>query len=186
MILPEVRVYLERAETARAVLESLLDIMPAEYFELRPAPAEWDIATHVAHIATADAPLGRLARAAADGKTAVALAPDGAAAFFAEREATIAIAAAHSLAELRPAMREARSDVAAAVARLDLRALECQVLLPAADAWGQPLAISLRQYLATWAVHDRGHEGAIRHAASTPPSPAMLAAAARIRRPRQV
>jgi hypothetical protein len=68
-------------------------------------------------------------------------------------------------------------------ARLDVTALEAEVLLPGiVNAWGQPLTTSLRGYLAVWANHNAEHTEAIRQAITTPPSPGDLALAAWRRR----
>lgn len=181
MTLPEVRTYLERAAAARAMLDGLLDVLSEAHLLLNAGAGEWDVRTHLAHVATADGPVAALLREVERGRPA-ALAPEGEAAFFEMRARAIEQATNFPLAALREMMAESRHETEATVRTLSASHLDLSVALPARDAWGRQASIAVRDYLAAWAVHDVDHERTVRRAIVQSPSPAALAAASRLQR----
>ncbi|MCC6421494.1 MAG: DinB family protein, partial [Gemmataceae bacterium] len=175
----EVRTYLARAEAARTSLDGLLDVLSEAHLPLAAAPGEWDVRTHLAHLASADAPAAALLRAVATGRPA-SLAAEGGPSFLEARTRAIEAHAALPLPELRAKAASGRQEAVKAIAALGASHLDLLLEPPGADAWGQPAFISVRHYLAAWAVHDLSHEHAIRRAILSSPSPAALAAASRL------
>lgn len=183
MIDPEVRVLLERAERWRAELDSLLGVIPRDHW-VRAAPGDpWPARTHLAHLATIDAPVTELFEAATSG--AHELLPFGAATMDDLRGARAALldtATERADGELLACLAPARRRAMEALSRLSARHLDLPVRFPAAGAWSRPASVTLREYAAAWATHDGEHAAAIRAAIATAPSPAAMAAAASLRR----
>ena len=90
-MLPEVRVLLERARSARLSLDGLFDVLPADYWSRAETGSRWDVRDQLAHIASADGMLRDLLRAVASGQPVVWVGgTEDAAEFLARREAPLA------------------------------------------------------------------------------------------------
>ena len=90
-MLPEVRVLLERARSARLSLDGLFDVLPADYWSRAEAGSRWDVRDQLAHIASADGMLRDLLRAVASGQPVVWVGgTEDAAELLARREAPLA------------------------------------------------------------------------------------------------
>lgn len=178
-MIPVVRVLFERALARRESLLGLVEVVPGDYWTRSAGGDSWTAYTHLAHALTADNALADLADLLAGGAGPVRLT---AAAMYAERERCI-----QSSADLSPAAL-----VVQAGRSRDRLTRQFGLLAPAdldrVLVWELPggslpaeVSISLFAYLEQWAVHDSGHEGAIRAAISTTPD---LSAVAHIRRMR--
>ncbi len=167
MMLPEIRVLIERAEMRRAALEGLLEAVPGDYWDRRAPEDEWSAVEHLRHVATVDDLLVSLLREAGTGLDEVSL---GGAPGEDDRIAAMHSVERLSVEELVRRMRGARQRAVRQVGRLGQEALETAVLMPGAvDAWGMPVRWALRSYLVAWVGHDDVHAAAIRRAISTPP-----------------
>lgn len=176
-MLPEVRVLLERARSARLSLEGLLDVLPADYW-WRTAPGDrWNVTEQVAHVASADLLLAALLERVAAGERAAWVGGTrDPAELSARREPPFAGLGELPVTSLRMAAAEARAGVEAACALLELPMLEANVQIAGAmDRWGVPLSWGLRGYLASWAAHDSAHEADIRAAIATAPDLSTVA-----------
>ena len=168
MMLPEIRVLIERAEMRRAALEGLLEAVPGDYWDRRAPEDEWSAVEHLRHVATVDDLLVSLLREVESGLDEVWLA--GGAPSGDDRIAAMRSVEGLSVEELAGRMRGARQRAARQVGRLGQVALETAVIMPGAvDAWGMPVRWPLRRYLVAWVEHDDVHGTAIRRAISTPP-----------------
>ena len=171
MILPELQVLLERARSARASLDGLLDVLPKEYWSRAAPGSRWDVRDQLAHVASADDLLHDLLRTVAAGHaTAWVGGTEVASELLSRREAPLQEFAGLSLEELRDLATAARGGVESAFVTLDATMLEAGVYIAGAvDRWSEPVRWSLWAYLTTWARHDSAHEADIRAAiASTP------------------
>ncbi|MCK9518798.1 MAG: DinB family protein [Dehalococcoidia bacterium] len=184
MILTELAVLAGRAAAARSLLDALLDVIPDDYWDRRAQGELWSAREHLQHVATVDEPMRQLVLDAASG--ARLLRPygvEGVAEAAERRAASMRTVTEYSIDRLREQMAETRNLLLASFEQLGSSALDLPVFIPGAvNSWGQPLTVSLRHYLASWAVHDSEHAEAIREAITTPPSPGDLALAARRRR----
>ena len=180
-MLPEVRVLVERAEAHRFALEGLLDAIPDSYWP-RTAPGDaWPARTHLQHLATIESLTDETVRAFLAGASDAWVGGASTTGMLAERRsALLAEVAESTVPELRELMRDSRRELSASLAALAPVHLDGSVFVAGlADAWGQPLRFSLREYLRSWPEHDGDHEGAIRRAIATTPD---LSAAALVRR----
>ena len=176
-MLPEVRVLLERARSARLSIDGLLDVLPADYWSRAEAGSRWDVRDQLAHIASADGMLRDLLRAVASGQPAVWVGgTEDAAELLARREAPLTELAAVPLDRLRTLASETRAAIEPGFATLNIAMLEAGVFIAGAvNRWGEPLRWELRQYLASWASHDSAHEASIRGAIATTPDLSTVA-----------
>mgnify|MGYP001413603100 CR=1 FL=1 len=185
-MLAELVVIARRAAAARISLEALLDVVPGDYWDRRAEGELWSAYDHLVHLATIDEPMLELLEEANAG--AATLRPyraETAGEAMVRREALLAAATGDTVESLRARMEANRERVLELFDVLQPAALDASVIFPGVvNAWGQPVAVSLRHYLVSWAAHDTEHAEAIRKAITTPPSPGDLALAARRRRRR--
>ncbi len=176
-MLPEVRTFIERADAHRRSLEGLIDAMPGDYWERRAEADMWTARNHLEHVATIEDLLAEdLERVIAGvGQMWVGGSPD-AAVLERRRTAAMAAVAALTVKDLTECMSTARRHAGNRLALLTPQALEVRVMVPGVvDAWGQPLGLLLREYLAAWPTHDTEHEAAIRYAITRPPDMSAVA-----------
>ncbi len=183
-MLAELAVIAGRAAAARYSLEALLDVVPDDYWVRRAEGEAWSAYDHLAHLATIDEPMRQMLEEANAG--ASTLLPYGAETggdALARRESLMLTVSGESVESLRARMTSNREALLEVFHTLQPGALDASVILPGlVNAWGQPVAISLRHYLVNWAAHDTEHAEAIRQAITRPPSPGDLALAAQRRR----
>lgn len=182
-MLPEVRVLFERAQRRRHAIEDLLRSAPAPFWQRTAEGDAWSARAHVAHLASMDAPVARLAQCALTGERAAWLwdteVPQS---LEAARRQAMAALAESSAGELSEALNAARAAIVPALAALKPESLEMRVLVAGAnDSWGTPVSWPLRTYLVHWAEHDAIHEAAIRAAFTTPPDLSAVALTRRLR-----
>ncbi|MFN8507278.1 MAG: DinB family protein [Dehalococcoidia bacterium] len=178
---PEFAVFAGRAARAREELTGLLDVVPDGEWIRQASGDAWDIHTHVAHVAAADAAATDLFRALPSSPGMVLMAET--LTHFAEaRAAAIADARTNTPGALRTVLVARREEALRALSALPYAAFDASLVLPGGGAWGQDLTLSVRSYLATWAAHDLEHAAAIRAALLVAPSPSAMALAARLRR----
>ncbi len=180
---PEFAVFAGRAARAREELTGLLDVVPDGEWVRQASGNAWDIHTHVAHVAAADAAAADLFAALSSSPGVLPLA-ESLARFAESRAAAIAEARTRTPTALRTLIAHQREAALQALVSLPPAAFDTSLLLPGGGAWGQDLTFSLRSYLATWAAHDLEHAAAIRAALLVAPSPSAMALAARLRRAR--
>jgi len=180
---PEFAVFAGRAARARDELTGLLDVAPDGEWIRQASGDAWDIHTHVAHVAAADAAAAGLFRALA-ASSGVILMAESLTHFVEARAAAIAEARTGTPAALRTLLAHRREAAVHALSALPHAAFDASLVLPGGGAWGQDLTLSVRSYLATWAAHDLEHAAAIRAALLVAPSPSAMALAARLRRAR--
>ncbi len=182
MMLPEVRVFLERANARRQSLPGLTTVIPEGYWP-RTAPGDlWSARNHLEHVASADAFLeDMVASLVAGTETWLARTIDPGV-LASARTAAMAALAPLPFEDLLSAMAESRAALAAALALMDPTHLLAPVFVAGhVSAWGEPRPVAFSSYLDTWAAHDGAHESAIREAVSTPPDLVTVAMARRLR-----
>lgn len=182
MMLPEVRVFLQRAEGRRHALLGLVDAIPPALWS-RTAPDDaWSARNHLEHAATADAFLDALvADLLAGAETWLARTTDPAMLLAARAEA-IQRFEPLPLDGVLEAMAEARTNLFSSLGRLERSHLLAPVFVAGhVSAWGEPRAVTFGSYLDAWAAHDSDHDAAIREAVSTPPDLVAVAMARRFR-----
>lgn len=182
MMLPEVRVFLERAGARRQSLFGLVEAIPPAYWP-RTAPGDaWSARNHLEHVATADDFLGSLILDIVRGAEPwLAGTADPRGLLFARAEAMQRFESL-PLEALLDAMAGARSMLVESLARLEPAHLLGPVFFAGhVSAWGEPLPITFSSYLDAWSAHDTAHEAAIRDAVSTPPDLVAVAMARRLR-----
>jgi len=181
-MLPEVRVIVERAAARRASLEGLIEAIPADYWARRATGEAWSAHDHLAHVAGIDALTSETLTQILGGERAAWIAGATTPEMLAtRREALLDEAAGMAVAALRERMRETRAELVELLAGLDTGHLEVTVLVAGVvDAWGEPLAVGLRRYLASLPEHDTEHEHAIRQAISAPPDLSAVALTRRL------
>ena len=171
MMLPVVRVLVERAGSARYRLLELLAVLPPELLDRRPGGEPWTARVHAAHALGADALLLDLFPLSRSNRFEQWLAG------LPERR-TRAIAAS-STGDLATAIERAAADRAhlvEALAGLTPDALEVTAPAPGAvDAWGRERRITFYEYLEAWSTHDVDHEQAIRMAIQERPELSTIA-----------
>lgn len=158
MMLPVVRVLLERANSARFRFVELVQVLPDEMFSRQQAGDDWPVSLHVAHALSADAPLLELLASPGDVGLEAWLAS------LPQRRATaIEQASVLPLSDLLQQAEKEREQLAATLARVPARALDESAALPGLrTAWGEPRRITLYEYLEAWSSHDGEHEQAVR------------------------
>lgn len=183
-MLPEVRVMLERARSARVSLDGLLDVLPADYWDRAEAGSRWTLRDQLAHLASADGILEDLLRSVTAGESRVWVGgTEDPAELFVRREAPLTELGWLSLEALRTNAAEARAAVESGCAGLDASMLDAGVFIAGAlDRWAEPLRWGLRVYLSSWAAHDSVHETSIRAAIATTPDLSTVALTQRRRR----
>ncbi len=176
-MLPEVQVLLQRACSARLLLDGLLDALPPDYWTRVAAGSRWTVRDQLAHVTSADDLLVDLLLRVLDGEQVAWVAStQDPTELLVQREAPVSRMAAIALKELRDAAAESRDAVEATCVRLDATTLEAGVFVAGAvDRWGAPVRWGLREYLASWAAHDSAHEFDIRAAIATPPDLSTVA-----------
>ena len=182
MMLPEVRVFFERAGARRQALLGLVEVIPTTYWP-RTAPGDaWSARNHLEHVATADAFLEDIAARLVNGaETWLAGTSDPRALFVARAEAMRRFEGV-PLDAILEAMTVARTHLARPLAGLERsHLLEPVFIAGHVSAWGEPRAITFGSYLDAWAAHDSAHESAIRDAVSTPPDLVTVALTRRLR-----
>jgi Mycothiol maleylpyruvate isomerase N-terminal domain len=168
-MLLEVRTLAGRAIASRVQLDDLLDVVPAGHWQRSEPGAAWTARNHLEHLATVDRSLEADIERTREGDSWIGGSAD-AAAFRAARAEAIARLSDHKEGELRTLMQNARRGVTLALGRIGPNQLETRLFVPGMpDRWGQPASVSLREYLVSWANHDREHADAIRRAVTTPP-----------------
>ncbi|MCL4240199.1 MAG: hypothetical protein KJ048_02505 [Dehalococcoidia bacterium] len=182
MMLPEVRVFLERANARRQSLLGLAAVVPEGYWP-RTAPGDiWSARNHLEHVASADAFLeDMVASLVAGTETWLARTADPGD-LVSARAAAMAAFAPLPFDDLVSAMGESRAALAASLALVDRTHLLAPIFVAGyVSAWGEPRPTAFSSYLDTWAAHDGAHESAIRDAVSTPPDLVAVAMARRLR-----
>lgn len=171
MMLPVVRVLVERAGSARYRLLELLGVLPPELLDRRPRGEPWTARVHAAHALGADAPLLDLFPLSHSNRFEQWLTG------LPERR-TRAIAASSS-GDLATAIERAAADRAhlvEALAGLMPEMLDVTASVPGAvEAWGRERRITFYEYLAAWSTHDGDHEQAIRAAIQERPELSTIA-----------
>lgn len=171
MMLPVVRVLVQRAESARFQLEGLVSVLSEGSLEARADGDLWTVHLHLAHALSSDAPLTEYL-ADPSGLDLSTLFTS-----VVERRAEQIAAARHkSLLELLASAREERSSLIRVLARLGAADLDRFGQLPGVrSAWGEPLELTLFKYLQSWSAHDGQHEASIRRAILARPDLAAVA-----------
>ncbi len=184
MILPELRVLVERAAAHRAALESLLDVIPADYLPNRGPGDGWSVRNHLEHLATVEDFVVETLETVEGGAAEAWAANEPTLARLLERRSQrMAAVENFAVGDLRARMASSRQSLVLRLSALDPARLETPVMVAGlVDAWGQPRRFSLREYLRSWPDHDVEHAFAIRAAISTRPD-LSVAAMARRRRP---
>jgi hypothetical protein len=181
-MLPEIRTLTERAAAQRALLDDLLDAVPAGYWARRAPGEGWNAQQNLQHLATIEALLrDDIVRVRdSDGQAWLGGAPDPAR-LMALREAALASMAGEGVPALRGRMAANRAALVALLNDLAVDELDAGVLFPGVtDAWGTPLRWDLRHYLAAWPVHDAEHAATIRAALAAPPDLSTIAITRRL------
>ena len=176
MMLPVVRVLIERAESARFRLVGLAEVLPEAMLDQSQPGDLWSARFHLAHALTSDT----LSLELIDGGS-----PAQFGGWFVELEprrlAAIEAGAMQPVRELLDTAAAERRRMVRALATLGPSDLEETAALPARSAWGEPARITLYQYLEAWSAHDPGHEQAIRLAILARPDLSAVALARRRR-----
>jgi hypothetical protein len=182
MMLPEVRVFLERAGARRQSLLGLVAAIPPAYWP-RTAPGDaWSARNHLEHVATADAFLDDIVARLLEGAEAWLAGTAEPRELLAARAEAMQRFEGLPLDALLESMRVARTRLAQSLAVLERSHLLQPVFIAGhVSAWGEPRAVALGSYLDAWAAHDSAHEPSIRDAVSTPPDLATVALARRLR-----
>lgn len=182
MMLPEVRVFFERAGARHQSLLGLVAAIPPTYWP-RTAPGDaWSARNHLEHAATADAFLNEVVARLVDGaETWLAGTADPHGLLVARAEAMQRFEGV-PLDAVLDAMAVARSRLARSLAVLERsHLLEPIFIAGHVSAWGEPRPIAFGSYLDAWAAHDSAHESCIRDAVSTPPDLVTVALTRRLR-----
>jgi hypothetical protein len=182
MMLPEVRVLLERANARRLSLLGLVAAIPHGYWS-RVAPGDsWSARNHLEHVATADAFLEEVVSSVVRGSETWLAGTSDQPALLAARTEAMTRLAPLSLESIVATMDETRGSLARQLARLDRTHLLGPVFIAGnVSAWGDRVPVALSSYLAAWAAHDSIHEATVREAVSTPPDLVAVAMARRLR-----
>ena len=178
MMLPVVRVLLERAETARYQLRGLLDVLPEDMLEWPDASGGWTVRTHAAHALGTDRVITAFLSEGPgrDFAAFVASLP-------ARRDESIATAASATLDVMLREADAARMELAARFGMLGPADLAASAVIPRPGHWpGQERTITLLEYLHVWSSHDGDHEQAIRRAIARRPDLSTIALTQRLRR----
>ena len=172
---PVVRVLVQRAESRRHSLLDLVRVVPDEYLGRTAAGDAWCARDHVIHALAVDDPMARLFFAVASTPTVSELS---------SAMSRLADARAEAIRERQHLTVEALVATAEASRRLLVEALaelapdHLDVLIPipgARTAWGEPLGLTVFQYLEQWANHDSVHEESVRMAVATKPDLSTVA-----------
>lgn len=171
MILPEVRVIIERAATTRFELEGLLEVVPEAAWEYPSIAEGWFARTHLGYLVATDLATAELSDAAEQTQGELWVGSSSSLEAIAARLAeSAAEASAQPIAAIRDELGRARRRLAASFAELSYQALERDALLPGqVDAWGAQRSMSMRQYLTAWLAHEPAQIAAIRAAIAKPP-----------------
>ena len=181
-MLLEVRTVADRAATNRALLDDLLDSVPASYWARRSPADAWTAQAHLQHLATIESQVADEIARIRTARDAAWLggSPDPATLNEA-RQSNLAAADGEPVRLLRERMRRNRDALLAHLASLNPPDLELTLLFPGAvDPWGAPLRWDLRRYIASWPAHDLEHAAAIRAAMATPPDLSTIAITRRL------
>lgn len=181
-MLPEVRVYFERAQARRQSLLGLMAAIPPGYWS-RSAPGDsWTARNHVEHVATADDFLGELIEAVRSGSEAWLAGTRDPGALIQARTTAMEQHAPRPLPGLVEEIARSRQALAERLTNLERMHLTAPVYVAGrVSHWGEPLPITLSEYLASWAGHDAEHAAAVREAVSTPPDLSAVALTRRLR-----
>lgn len=182
MMLPEVRVFFERAGARRQSLLGLVEAIPSTYWP-RTAPGDaWSARNHLEHVATADTFLDDIVARMVDGAETWLAGTADAHGLLAARAEAMQRFDGLPLDAILDAMAVARTRLARSLAVLERSHLLKPVFIAGhVSAWGEPRAITLGSYLDAWAAHDSAHESSIRDAVSTPPDLVTVALTRRLR-----
>lgn len=182
MMLPEVRVFFERANARRQSLLGLAAVIPDAYWP-RTAPGDlWSARNHLEHVASADAFLQDIVASLVSGTETWLAGTSDLSALLLARARAMAVLEPLPLQRLVEAMDDGRAALTASLARLNRSHLLAPVFVAGhVSAWGEPRAITFGSYLDAWAAHDSAHELAIREAVSTPPDLVTVALTRRLR-----
>jgi hypothetical protein len=182
MMLPEVRVFFERAGARRQSLLGLVTAIPSAYW-LRTAPGDaWSARNHLEHVATADTFLDHIVTTLVDGAEAWLAGTADPRDLLAARAEAMRSFDGVPLDAILEAMTAARTRLAQSLAVLERSHLLAPVFIAGhVSAWGEPRAITFGSYLDAWAAHDSAHESSIRDAVSTPPDLVTVALTRRLR-----
>ncbi len=181
MMNPVVRMLVQRAEARRYGLLELAMVIPEDYLSRRAQGDEWSARVHFVHALLTDRAVTLIVRAIAEGVDADHL---GAVmeSMIADRSAEIRSAEAQPTSGLVDASVADRANLYRELTRLTPAHLDAVLPVSGArNSWGQPLGISLVQYLEQWCHHDSGHEAAIRRAMATSPDLSTVALTRRLR-----
>lgn len=183
MILPEVRVLLERAAARRSSLDGLLDALPGDYYDRVAQGEAWSIREQVVHLAASEEMLTTLIGEVTHGASRAWVGGTQDLATLLElRARPLHEFAAPGMSELRLLVSSARAGLTSRIAALGAGHLDATVCVAGVvNRWGEPLSWTLREYLATWTAHDPEHEASIRLAMTTPPDLSAVALAQRRR-----
>ncbi len=182
MMLPEVRVFFERAGARRHTLIGLVEAIPSAYWP-RTAPGDsWSARNHLEHVATADSFLDDLVLDVLRGTEAWLAGTANPRLLLAARAGAMQTFESLPLDDLLDAMSAARAGLVDSLARIERPHLLVPVFVAGyVSAWGEPRPISFGSYLDAWAAHDTAHDAAIRDAVATPPDLVAVAMARRLR-----
>ena len=182
-MLLEIRTLAERAETSRAILLELVRAMPEDYWHRRSPGEAWTARHHLEHTGTIDGAVATdVARVRSDGEAWIGGTSDPAA-FAASRAGALDELRDAAVDEILDAMESRRAEMLAALERVEPKHLDGRLLVPGVvDRWLRPVSVSLREYLASWAQHDREHAAAIRAAVTAAPDMSIAALTIRKRR----
>ncbi|MCC6961288.1 MAG: DinB family protein [Dehalococcoidia bacterium] len=178
MMLPVVRVLLERAETARYQLRGLLDVLPEDMLDWPDGGGGWTVRTHAAHALGTDRVITAFLSEGGshDFAAFVAGLPD-------RRDEAITNANAATLTGLLREADAARMELAARFGMLGPADLAASAVVPGAGHWpGGERTLTLLDYLHAWSSHDGDHEQAIRRAIARRPDLSTIALTQRLRR----
>lgn len=170
-----------RAASRRHVLEGLVSCIPADYWKRQAPNDSWTADDHLRHVATVDRMIVELATAARQPQTLLWLGnTQDALELDSKRVALMDGLANQDIQRLVATMRAAREAVVEALLVLPQTALDQKIHIAGIlTPWGEPHPFSLRNYLTSWAEHDKEHEISIRLAIETTPDVTMLTLAAR-------
>ena len=165
MMHPVFRVLVERADARRVSLLGLAAVIPDGFWSRRAPADEWSARQHLAHALSADGVVAEFIASSA-----------GQAELEAAREGAIAEGATMALNKLLERAAEGRSRLLEVLSDLSPADFERALPVPGVTStWGEPLSITVFQYLEQWAVHDAVHELAIREAVATSPDLTAIA-----------
>lgn len=179
MMLPVVRVLVERAANARHRLLGLVEVLPEEMLERRETADGWSVRVHLAHALSTDGLLVQLLEREGADQFAAWLAS-----LEVSRTTAISAAAQTPVSALLQHAADDRSRLLTAMEALRPVDLDAGAAVPGVrTAWGDPRRITLYEYLQAWSGHDGDHEQAIRRAIlSRPDLSAVALTQRRVRR----